>query len=113
MSETLSTMLSLGTKAPDFELEDIISKKIISLRDFKDKKALLVMFICVHCPYVKHVQYEIALIGKEYKEKGVGIIAISSNDIVNYPDDNTSHRQAYFGLGPPLNGPQNILPKKS
>ncbi|MGK7880802.1 MAG: thioredoxin family protein [Crocosphaera sp.] len=87
MVKTLSTMLPLGTKAPDFSLEDVVSGNKISLHTFADKKALLVMFICVHCPFVKHLQDALAAIGKEYVDKGLGIVAISSNDIVKHPDD--------------------------
>lgn len=82
-----STMLPLGTKAPDFNLRDVIFGKNISLETFKDKKALLVMFICRHCPYVQHVKEEIAKIGRDYKDKNVGIVAISSNDPISYPED--------------------------
>ncbi|TEU02664.1 redoxin domain-containing protein, partial [Candidatus Woesebacteria bacterium] len=64
---TQSTMLTLGTKAPDFSLPDVISGKTISLKDFSDKKGLLVMFICRHCPFVEHVQKELAKIGKDYE----------------------------------------------
>lgn len=87
MSLTQSIMLSLGTKAPDFSLSDVVSGDLISLSTFKDKKALLVMFICRHCPYVQYVKHEIARIGKDYKDKDVGIVAISSNDPISYPDD--------------------------
>jgi peroxiredoxin len=87
MVRTLSTMLPLGTKALDFSLKDAVSGKMISLETFAYKKALLVMFICVHCPFVKHLQEALATIGKDYVEKGLGIVAISSNDIINYPDD--------------------------
>ena len=80
-------MLALGTKAPDFKLTDAVSGKTFSLDDFKDKKALLVMFICRHCPFVKHVEKEIAKIGKDYKNKNIGIVAISANDAENYPED--------------------------
>lgn len=82
-----STMLPLGTKAPNFSLADVVSGQTISLDTFKDKKAVLVMFICRHCPYVKHVQEELARIGRDYKDKDVGIVAISSNDIESYPED--------------------------
>ena len=75
-----STMLELGTKAPDYSLPDVISGKSVSLKDLSSKKAFLVMFICRHCPYVKHVEDELAKIGKDYKDKDVGIVAISSND---------------------------------
>ncbi len=87
MVKTLSTMLPLGTKAPDFSLEDVVSGNKISLHTFADKKALLVMFICVHCPFVKHLQDALAALGKEYVDKGLGIVAISSNDIIKHPDD--------------------------
>ena len=90
MTRTLSTMLRLGTKAPEFSLPDVVSGKTISLDTFKGKKALLVMFICRHCPYVKHVQQEIARIGRDYASKDVGIVAISSNDPESYPEDSPS-----------------------
>jgi len=80
-------MLALGTPAPDFQLPDVTSRKTISLADFRDKKAVLVMFICRHCPYVKHVQNELARLGKGYAGKEVGVVAISSNDAAAYPDD--------------------------
>jgi peroxiredoxin len=80
-------MLPLGTKAPDFQLPDVVSGKIISLNTFAGKKVLLVMFICRHCPFVKHVQAELAQIGKDYANTEVGIVAISTNDAANYPDD--------------------------
>ena len=84
---TASTMLSLGTKAPDFQLPDVVSGETISLSTFADKQALLVMFICRHCPFVKHVQEELAKLGKDYLLMGLGIVAISANDVKNYPDD--------------------------
>lgn len=87
MVATHSTMLPLGTKAPDFTLSDVMTLKTISLATYQDKKALLIMFICGHCPYVKHVQYEIAKIGKDYQYKNVGIIAISSNDPERHEED--------------------------
>lgn len=77
---TQSTMLPLGTKAPDFSLPDVVSERRVSLESFSNKKALLIMFICRHCPYVKHVERELARIGQDYKNKDIGIIAISSND---------------------------------
>ena len=79
-------MLPLGTTAPDFKLPDT-NGKIVSRDDFKNAPALLVMFICNHCPYVKHVRGELAKLGRDYQAKGVGIVAISSNDTQNYPDD--------------------------
>ena len=87
MSLTPSTMLALGTPAPNFKLPDVTSGNMVSLDDFKGKKALLVMFICRHCPYVQHVEEEIAKIGQDYQNKDIGIISISANDINLYPQD--------------------------
>src|SRR5882762_4597419 len=87
MSLTPSTMLPLGTTAMDFRLPDVVSGKTYSLQDFANKKALLVMFICQHCPYVQHIKKELAKLGKDYANKDIGIVAISSNDADNYPDD--------------------------
>lgn len=84
---TASTMLSLGTKAPDFKLPDAVSGETISLSTLAGKKAILVMFICRHCPFVKHVQEELAQLGKDYLQSDLGIVAISANDVTNYPDD--------------------------
>jgi peroxiredoxin len=80
-------MLSLSTQAPDFQLQDVVSGQMVSLSTFAGKPALLVMFICRHCPYVKHVQAELARLGEEYIPKNVGIVAISANDAEKYPDD--------------------------
>ena len=80
-------MLPLGTKAPSFFLQDTISGNYLSLDDLKSDKATVIMFICNHCPYVIHVNHEIVAIANEYRNKGVSFIAISSNDIENYPDD--------------------------
>src|SRR5438270_3934055 len=87
MSRTESTMLALGTPAPPFHVKDIVSGRDVSLDTFADRKALLVMFICRHCPYVKHVQQGLADLGRNYASKSVGIVAISSNDAELYPDD--------------------------
>ncbi len=87
MVVTASTMMPLGTAAPAFQLPDVVSGDLISLDTFCDRKALLVMFICQHCPFVKHVQTELAQIGYDYREKGLGMIAISANDVANYPND--------------------------
>jgi peroxiredoxin len=84
---TASTMLSLCTQAPEFHLPEVVSGEIISLSSLADKKALLVMFICRHCPFVKHIQTELALLGKDYLHSDLGIVAISANDAKNYPDD--------------------------
>jgi peroxiredoxin len=87
MALTASTMLPLGTKAPDFHLPDVVSGNTISLPTFAGKQALLVMFICRHCPFVKHVKEELSRLGKDYVNRNVGIVAISANDANNYPDD--------------------------
>lgn len=79
-------MLALGTIAPDFRLPDT-NGKLVSLGEFTGQPALLVMFICNHCPFVKHIRGELANLGRDYSTRGVGIIAISSNDAANYPDD--------------------------
>jgi len=82
-----SVMLPLGTPAPAFELRDVVSGQTYSLSSFSNKTALLIMFICRHCPYVVHVEQELARIGHDYLRTDLGIIAISSNDPVGYPDD--------------------------
>ncbi len=87
MSLTPSQMIPLGTKAPDFTLRDAVSGKFVSLSDYEGKNGLLVMFICNHCPYVKHVAPELAKLGRYYGDKGVGIVAISANDVSTHPDD--------------------------
>lgn len=87
MALTPSTMLALGTQAPAFELPDVVSGKTISLSTFAGKKALLVMFICRHCPYVVHVREGLSRLGKDYAGQDLGVVAISANDAVNYPDD--------------------------
>ncbi|MFM6040103.1 MAG: thioredoxin family protein [Sphaerospermopsis kisseleviana] len=84
---TASTMLPLGTKAPEFHLPEVVSGENISLANLADKKALLVMFICRHCPFVKHIQTELANLGKDYFNSDLGIVAISANDAQNYPND--------------------------
>ncbi|AFZ60926.1 thioredoxin family protein [Anabaena cylindrica FACHB-243] len=84
---TASTMLQLGTKAPDFHLSEVVSGETISLTNFANKKALLVMFICQHCPFVKHIQKELAQLGQDYFNSNLGIVAISANDAENYPND--------------------------
>jgi peroxiredoxin len=87
MAQTASTMLQLGTNAPDFTLTDAVSGKTIRRDDYRGKKALLVMFICAHCPFVKHIEKELAIFGKDYSTRSVGIVAISSNDAAAYPAD--------------------------
>ena len=87
MVKTASTMLALGTAAPEFQLPDVVSGKTISLDTYSDRQALLVMFICQHCPFVKHIQTELSKIGQDYSQKPLGIVAISANDVANYPND--------------------------
>jgi len=87
MARTESNMLSLGTTAPHFSLPDTVSDQILDLADVVGDHGTVVMFICNHCPFVKHVNAEIAQLAKDYKDKKVGFVAISSNDIENYPDD--------------------------
>ena len=86
MVRTASTMLPLGTKAPAFSLPDVVGKQV-SLADFADAPALLVIFMCNHCPYVKHVAAGLAALAKEYQHRGVAVVGINSNDVANYPDD--------------------------
>jgi peroxiredoxin len=87
MAKTPSTMLALGTRAPDFSLPDVIGGKNVALASFAGKHALLVMFVCRHCPYVEHVQMELARLGRDYAGTTLGIVAISANDAEAYPDD--------------------------
>jgi peroxiredoxin len=94
MVRTASTMLPLGVSAPAFNLTDVVNGDAISLDTFTGKTALLVMFISVHCPFVKHVQTQLAQIGKDYASQGLGIVGISPNDIEKYPDDAPEHLQA-------------------
>ena len=84
---TPSRMTQLGAAAPDFRLKDVVSGKEVSLASFAGKKALLVMFICRHCPYVQHIKDELTRLGADYGGKDIAIVAISSNDAANYPDD--------------------------
>jgi thiol-disulfide isomerase/thioredoxin len=87
MAQTASTMLALGTVAPNFSLTDVVSGKTVSRDDFRGKKGLLVMFICAHCPFVKHINEELAKLGKDYAGQPLGIVAISSNDVSTHPAD--------------------------
>jgi peroxiredoxin len=95
MALTESTMLELGTIAPDFALPDVVTNKVVRRDDFRGQKGLLVMFICTHCPYVKHIEKVLAQLGADYAGK-LGIVAISSNDAGSYPDDDPAglRRQA-------------------
>lgn len=87
MARTLSNMIPLGTKAPDFNLFDTVSKKQLSLEKLKGDKGTVIMFICNHCPFVIHVNEVLVSIANEYAKKDINFIAISSNDAVNYPQD--------------------------
>jgi len=87
MARTESTMLPLGTPAPDFQLPDTVSGKTLGLTDVAGRDATLVMFICNHCPFVKHVLDELVRLGTDYDRGRVGMVAISSNDVTGYPQD--------------------------
>jgi peroxiredoxin len=87
MALTESTMLALGSTAPGFALTDVVTGKTVDREDYRGRTALLVMFICTHCPYVKHVEKELAQLGSDYAASPLGIVAISSNDAVTHPDD--------------------------
>jgi peroxiredoxin len=87
MSLTPSNMLPLGTKAPDFNLVDTVDNTLKSLDELKGLSGTLVMFICNHCPYVIHVNSQVSQLAKDYVSKGINCIAISSNDVDNYPED--------------------------
>ncbi|MGF1669556.1 MAG: thioredoxin family protein [Balneolaceae bacterium] len=86
MAAVESTMMELGTKAPAFALPDTNGNNV-SIEDVKGEKGLLVMFICNHCPFVKLIKKELAVVSREYQEKGIGVAAINANDVENYPDD--------------------------
>ena len=87
MALTYSTMLALGTAAPDFLLTDTTSGKTLGFRELKSDKATVVMFICNHCPYVQHILDKLIEVTKTYQKKGISFIAISSNDALNYAAD--------------------------
>lgn len=87
MARTPSNMITLGTRAMDFTLPDAVSGRNISLADVSADIATVVMFICNHCPFVIHVQAELVRLAHDYSAKGIGFVAISSNDVENYPDD--------------------------
>jgi peroxiredoxin len=86
MALTPSTMLPIATAAPEFRLPDT-DGRTVSLDAFKGAPALLVMFLCNHCPYVKHVRHELARLCQEYQAKGVAVVGINSNDVLTHPDD--------------------------
>lgn len=84
---TPSNMLPLGTLAPDFHLPDTVSGRTLSLAQVRGERATVVMFLCNHCPYVKHVQAELLRLAADYQPRGVGFVGISSNDVTRYPED--------------------------
>lgn len=87
-------MMPLGTEATDFCLLDTVSGEQLSLQKLRGETATLIMFICNHCPFVKHVQSELANLGREYPSKGISIVAISSNDVKDYPEDSPDNMKA-------------------
>ena len=103
MARTPSVMVSLGTKAPGFTLTDTVSGRQFSFFDVKGKKGTVIMFICNHCPFVKHVNLELVKLANEYTAKGFGFAAINSNDAENYPDDSPDKmKEAAFRLKYPF-----------
>jgi len=90
MVQTASTMLTLGTKAPSFSLPDT-NGTTVSLSDFADAPAVLVIFMCNHCPFVKHIRTQLAKLVEDYQAKGVAIVGINSNDVDNFPDDSPAN----------------------
>ena len=88
MARTPSNMVSLGTRAPDFSLFDVVSEESKNLNELKGKNGSVIMFICNHCPYVKHVNKTIVELANKFKDDEVNFIAISSNDVINYPIGN-------------------------
>ena len=105
MAQTESTMLGLGTPAPDFRLPNVVAGQTVRLENFAGKKALLVMFISRHCPYVQHVKHELARLGRDYAAQPLGIVAISSNYVAQYPDDapeRLKEMAAELGLNYPI-----------
>lgn len=87
MALTPSNMIPLGTTAPGFSLLDVLSGKHFSLHELKGDKGTVVMFICNHCPYVKHISHQLAAVANNYQSRGIAFIAINSNDMVQYPED--------------------------
>lgn len=87
MALTESNMMNLGTTAPSFTLLDTISNKSLSLEDIQSKVATVIMFTCNHCPYVIHINEQLVSLAKDYQAQGVSLVAISSNDVENYPQD--------------------------
>lgn len=94
MARTESTMLELGTPAPEFALNDVVSGKLVRLADLKGQHALLVLFLCPHCPFVKHIEAAVSTLGHDYAKQHLNIVAISSNDAATYPDDSPEGMRA-------------------
>ncbi|MCC6749191.1 MAG: thioredoxin family protein [Deltaproteobacteria bacterium] len=102
MARTPSTMAPLGMTAPDFRLPDP-SGRMVALSDFAEARALLVMFICNHCPFVRHVRAELARLGRDYLPRGVAVVAINANDVASHPEDSPARmaeeaREAGYGF---------------
>jgi peroxiredoxin len=95
MAETETTQIPLGFRAPDFTLPDAVSGNDLSINDLKGEHATVVMFICNHCPYVKHVNDELVRLANDYMPKGIGFIAINSNDVENYPEDSPENMKMW------------------
>lgn len=110
MSLTPSNMTKLGTKAPDFKLLNVKNDKYVSLSEIRGKHGTVVMFICNHCPFVKHVNEELVRLANDYKVTGFGFAAISSNDVENYPED---HPDKMADAADKLNYPFPYLYDKS
>ena len=103
MVATPSTMLELGTEAPEFSLPDTISGETLSLAGLKSDQASVVMFLCNHCPFVKHVNPQLVQLANDYQPRGVSFVAISSNDVDNYPEDSPEKMKEYAArLGYPF-----------
>ncbi|RKZ36515.1 MAG: thioredoxin family protein [Gammaproteobacteria bacterium] len=103
MARTASNMMPLGTTAPDFTLLNTVTNEMVTLNHLKSDTATVIMFICNHCPYVKLVQEQLVKLANDYQAKGISFIAISSNDVVNYPDDSPEKmKEAAQQLGYPF-----------
>jgi peroxiredoxin len=94
MARTPSSMVALGSAAPDFSLSDVITGRTVTRKDVAGPKGMLAMFICRHCPFVKHVQEELAKLGRDYANSGVGMVAISANDESTHPEDSPENLAA-------------------
>lgn len=94
MALTPSKMVKLGTTAPEFQLPDTVSGNELTFAQVRGEKGTVIMFICNHCPYVKHVQSELVKLAEDYSHEGIGFAAISSNDVENYPEDGPDHMRS-------------------